>query len=347
LVDRLPMRPVMVICDLVRLAAMASIPLCAANGVLSIGQLFAVAFVGGTATVFFDVAYMSYLPHLVDRAALVEGNAKMQASESVSQIAGPAVGGALIQALTAPYAILIDAASFGWSAIWLATIRTRQPRPARQPERHLGREIVEGIRFVAREPMLRAITLCTSGSNLASNVGMAVYYILLARDLHLPAGVIGLITTTGAIGALTGALLAPRIAHKLGQGPTIWIAALAASIGMLVLPFAHRDWTLILLAAAQAIGSLFNVVYNITQVSFRQGLCPPHLLGRMNATIRFIVWGTIPLGALLGATLGTTIGIRPTLLVAAVASLFTFLPAYLSPLRNARELPTPTHPAGT
>jgi MFS family permease len=185
LVDRLPMRPVMVVCDLVRLAAMASIPLCAVLGVLSIGQLFAVAFVGGTATVFFDVAYMSYLPHLVDRTALVEGNAKMQASESVSQIAGPALGGALIQALTAPYAILIDAASFGWSAIWLATFRTRQLRPARQPDRHLGREIVEGIRFVAREPMLRAITLCTSSSNLVSNIGMAVYYILLALPAYL------------------------------------------------------------------------------------------------------------------------------------------------------------------
>jgi MFS family permease len=345
-VDRLPMRPVLIVCDLVRLAALASIPLTAALGVLSIGQLFVVAFVTGVGTVFFDVAYMSYLPHLVDRTALVEGNAKMQASESVSQIAGPAIGGALIQALTAPYAILVDAASFLWSATWLSTIRTRQPRPIRQPDRHLGREIKEGITFVVREPMLGAITVCTSSSNLVSNTAMAVYFILLARDLHLPAGIIGLLTTTAAVGGLAGALLAPRIARTLGQGPTIWISALGASIGLLVLPFVHRDWTLALLAAAQATGSLCNVVYNITQVSFRQGLCPPQLLGRMNATIRFLVWGTIPIGALIGGILGTTIGVRHTLAVAAVASLLTFLPAYLSPLRTTRDLPShqPTGP---
>jgi MFS family permease len=339
LVDRTRMRVVLIVCDLVRFAAMVSIPVCAALGVLTIGQLFAVAFIAGVGTVFFDVAYMSYLPHLVDREALVEGNAKLQASESVAQIAGPAIGGALIQALTAPYAIVVDAVSFLWSASWLVTIRTRQPDRA-HIEHHLGREIKEGVTYVVREPMLRAITLCTSGANLVTNIGMAMYFILLARDLHLPAAIIGLITTCAAIGGLAGALLAPRIAATLGQGPTIWITALGASVGMLALPFVHRDWTLALLAVAQAAGALCNVVYNITQVSFRQALCPPHLLGRMNATIRFIVWGTIPVGALIGAFFGTTIGVRNTLLLAAVASLLSFLPVYLSPLRTARSLPT-------
>jgi MFS family permease len=339
LVDRIRMRAVLIACDLLRFAAMTSIPVCAALGVLSIGQLFAVAFVAGVGTVFFDVAYMSYLPHLVDRDALVDGNAKMQASESVAQIAGPALGGALIQALSAPYAIVVDAASFLWSASWLATIRTRQPRPV-YAERHLGREIKAGVAYVVHEPMLRAITLCTSTGNLFTNVAMAVYFVLLARDLHLPAGVIGLITTCAAVGGLAGALLAPRVAGLLGQGPTIWITALGAGVGLLVLPFAHRNWTLVLLAVTQAMGALCNVVYNVTQVSFRQALCPPHLLGRMNATIRFIVWGTIPVGALIGAVLGSTIGIRHTLLLAAGLSLLPFLPVYLSPLRGARALPS-------
>lgn len=340
LVDRMRMRRVLIVCDLVRVVALASIPIASAAGVLSIGQLFAVAFVTGIATVFFDVAYMSYLPQLVERRELVEGNSKLQASESVSQIAGPAVGGLLIQALTAPYAVLVDAASFLWSAGWIGAISARQPVPVRHPDRHLGREIKDGITFVVRNPMLRAIALCTSSANLISNMGMAVYFVLLARDLRLSAAVIGLLGSIAAVGGLLGALLAPRIAQRLGQGPAIWISALGCALPAVVLPFVHRDWTLAVFAAAQLGGWLWNVVYNVTQVSFRQGLCPPDLLGRMNATMRFLVWGTIPLGALIGGALGATIGVRHTLLIAAAASLLTFLPVYFSPLRHARDLPS-------
>ena len=338
-VDRMRFRWVLIVNDLVRAVALGSIPLAHLLGVLTIGQLYVVALVTGISTVFFDVAYQSYLPELVDRDALVEGNAKLQASESVSQIAGPSVGGLLIQALTAPYAVLVDAVSFLWSASWVGAIKARPPKPERKPDRHLGREIMEGLRFVLGNRLLRDIAMCTGSFNLLNNVTFAVYFILLARNLHLSAGVIGLFTSAAAVGGLLGSFVASRLARRFGQGPTILLSTLITVPAGFVMPFVHRDWTLGLLAIAQLVVWGCGVVYNITQVSFRQGLCPPHLLGRMNATMRFLVWGTLPLGAFLGGVLGSTIGIRHTLLVAAIAGFVPVLPILFSPLRRMRELP--------
>jgi predicted MFS family arabinose efflux permease len=249
------------------------------------------------------------------------------------------VGGLLIQVLTAPYAILVDAVSFLWSASWVAAIRSRPPKPERKPDRHLGREILEGLRFVVGNRLLRSIAACTGTSNLFSNVAFPVYFILLARNLHLSAGVIGLFTSVMAVGGLLGSLVAARIAKRFGQGPTIW-GSIAVSIPpAFIVPFVHRDWTLGLMAFGQVVMWGSAVVYNITQVSFRQGLTPERLLGRMNATMRFFVWGTIPIGAFLGGVLGSTIGIRPTLLVAAIGGSLALLPVFFSPLRTMRELP--------
>jgi MFS family permease len=339
-VDRMRFRTVLIVNDLIRALALGSVPLAQAVHGLTIEQLYAVALVTGISTVFFDVAYQSYLPQLVDRNAIVEGNAKLQASESVSQIAGPSAGGALIQALTAPYAVLVDALSFLWSAGWVAAIKSRPPKPERKPDRHLGREIKEGLSFVLRNRMLRAIAMCTGSANLFNTIGFAVFYVLLARDLHLSPGYIGLIMSTAAIGGLIGSFAATRIAARLGQGPTIWISIAVSLPTSFVAPFVHRDWTLYLLAASFILFWATTVVYNITQVSFRQGLCPPDLLGRMNATMRFLVWGTMPLGGVIGGALGSTIGVRGTLLVAAMGGCIAVVPVFLSPLRRMRELPS-------
>jgi MFS family permease len=338
-VDRMRFRAVLIVNDVIRAAALGSVPLAQMMGVLTIGQLYAVALVTGISTVFFDVAYQSYLPELVERTLLVEGNAKLQASESVSQIAGPSAGGLLIQVLTAPYAVLVDAVSFLWSAAWVSSIQARPPKPERKPDRHLRREIGEGLRFVLGNRLLRSIAMCTGSSNLFSSMALAVFYVLLARDLHLSPGWIGAIMSTSAIGGLVGSLVASRFARRVGQGPAIWISALFIGPCGFVAPFVHRDWTLGLLALAQIGMWMGEVIYNITQVSFRQGLCPPALLGRMNATMRFLVWGTMPLGGFLGGVLGATIGVRETLLVVAIGGSLAFLPVYLSPLRRMRELP--------
>jgi predicted MFS family arabinose efflux permease len=339
-VDRMRFRHVLITNDLIRFAALASVPVAQGLGVLSIAQMYAVALITSVSTVFFDVAYQSYLPQLVERADLVEGNAKLQASESVAQVAAPAAGGGLIQLLTAPYAVVVDALSFLWSAAWVTAIRQRPARPPRAADRHLGREIAQGLRFVVGNRLLRAIAMCTACSNLFSSMGFAVFYVLLARELHVAPGVIGVLSAVSAVGGVVGSLVAVRVARRLGQGPTIWISTAISAPMMFVAPFVEHDWTLGVLAVAQGFWWSCGVVYNITQVSFRQGLCPPELLGRMNATMRFLVWGTLPLGAFVGGLLGGAIGVRATLLVAAVGGALAFVPPLLSPLRTMRELPS-------
>jgi MFS family permease len=339
-VDRMRFRTVLIVNDVIRAAALASVPVAHWLGVLGIGQLYAVALLTGVCTVFFDVAYQSYLPQLIHREQLVDANAKLQASESVSQIGGPSVGGLLIQLLTAPYAVLLDAVSFLWSASWVAAIDARPPKPQRRPDRNLRREIGEGMRFVLGNRLLRSIALCTGSSNLFSSMAAAVFFVLLARELNLSPGWIGVLGSTEAVGGLVGSLLARRFAERVGQGPAIWLSAMVVGPFGFVAPFVQRDWTLALLAAAQVVTCTGVVVYNITQVSFRQGLCPPELLGRMNATMRFLVWGTMPVGGFLGGVLGETIGVRQTLFAVAVGSSLSFLPVYLSPLRRMRQLPS-------
>ena len=339
-VDRMRRRNVLIAGDLARAVLLASLPLAAWLDVLTLLQVYAVTLVVGVCTVFFDVAYQSYLPHLVGRDHLVEGNAKLQASQSVSQVAGPSFGGLLVQVLTAPYAILLDAISYLWSAVWVTAIRKREPRPD-SAERHLVAEVKEGLAFVLRHRLLRSITACTGTSNLASSAGGVALISLLAgpSQLNLSAGAIGALFTVGAVGGLLGAVAVRRFAGWVGQGPAIWMSLAFTAPAAFVQPFVRRDWTLGLLAASMLVTSVGTVVYNISQVSFRQGLCPERLLGRMNATIRFLVWGTLPLGGLLGGALSTWIGLRPTLFLAAAGELLAVLPVYLSPLRTMRELP--------
>jgi MFS family permease len=341
-VDRVRRRNVLLAGDLLRAALFGSLPLAWSLGVLTLPQVYAVALLAGACTVFFDVAYQSYLPHLVGRDHLVEGNSKLQGTQSVAQVAGPTLGGVLVQVLTAPYAILVDALSYLWSAAWVASIRSREPVPERQPGRRLVREVREGLSFVLGHRLLRAITATTATSNLFMNVGQTALVVLLAAptQLNLPAGTIGLFYTAAAVGGLVGAVVARRLAALVGQGPAIWIPVLLEAPFLLPLPFVQRGWQFWLAAVCFAGVGMTIVVYNITQVSFRQLLCPERLLGRMNATIRFIVWGTIPVGGFVGGVLGSTIGLRPTLWVSVAGAALAFLPVFLSPLRRMRELPT-------
>jgi MFS family permease len=298
-VDRLRRRNVLMVGDLGRFLLLGSIPVAWWLGGLTIGQLFAVAVLAGVCTVFFDVAYQSYLPHLIGRDRLVEGNSRLEAVRAVSQIGGPALAGAIIQALTAPVAVAVDAVSYLGSALFVGRIRKREARLQRKPDAHLGREMAEGLRFVLGNRSLRAIAVCTGSSNLFSAISFSMVIVLLARVLRLPAWQIGIFNAVPAVGGLLGALVATRVAKWLGGGPAVWISIAVTSPFALVTPFAQRGVLIWLAAIAVGIWWLGAVVYNINQVSFRQGLCPEHLLGRMNATIRFLVWGTMPIGGAL------------------------------------------------
>jgi MFS family permease len=347
-VDRLPRRPILIAGDFGRAALLASIPVAYVLDALTLGQLYVVGFLVGICTVFFDVAYQSYLPALVEREHIIEGNSKLEISRSSAQIAGPGFGGLLVQAFTAPYAILADATSFLGSGWFILRIRKHEERPtppseAQEKEKtSLWTELKEGLRFVLGNPNLRAQAGCTATSNFFSQFAFAIIIVFLVRELGLSPGVIGISISLGSIGALLAAITATRISGRFGIGPTtigsglLWTPATLlialAPVGNVAIPF--------LVAGQLAIGFAV-VVYNIVQVSYRQAICPPRLQGRMNAVMRFIVWGTIPLGALTAGALANTIGLRETMVLGAIGEGLAILWIVFSPQRHLREMPEP------
>jgi MFS family permease len=345
-VDRIRRRPVLIVGDFGRAALLATIPIAYVLDVLTLGQLYVVGFLAGVCTVFFDVAYQSYLPSLVERQQIIEGNSKLEISRSSAQIAGPGFAGLLIQAFTAPYAVLIDAVSFLGSGLFFLGIRRHEDSPAAQTadgtKTSLWTELKEGLRFVLGNPNLRAQAGCTATSNFFSNVSFAIIIVFLVRELGLSAGVVGLAFSLGSFGSLIAAFTAMRISRRFGIGPTTIVMAALFGPATLLIAFAPTGSQAIpFLVVAQLVFGFTVVVYNIVQVSYRQAICPPRLQGRMNSVMRFIVWGTIPLGGLVGGVLGTTIGLRETIVVGAIGGGLAFLWILLSPQRHLRDMPEP------
>jgi MFS family permease len=343
-VDRLPRRPILVIGDLGRAALLASIPLAYAFDALTIWQLYGVGFAVGVLTVFFDVAYQSYLPSLVAREQLVDGNSKLEISRSGAQLAGPALAGGLIQALTAPAAVLVDAVSFVASGLFVLRIRKREHTPERKPGRSpftgMRAELSEGLRYVLGHRYLRWIAASTATFNFFGNVMWAIFLVYAVRQLGMGAGTIGLIFAIGNIGYLAGAIASNRVARRLGVGPTIVVGA-ATGIAALLIPLAPESGPIPLLIASQLIISFGLPLYNITQVSLRQAITPERLQGRMNSVMRFIVWGVIPLGTLTGGAIASVLDLRAAIWVGALGMSLAFLPVLLSPVRSLRQMPEP------
>ncbi len=343
-VDRLHRRPILIAADVGRMLLLAWVPFAALLGILRMEQLFIVGFLVGVLTLFFDVAYQSYLPALVPRTDLVEGNSKLEVSRSVAQIAGPGLAGGLVQLATAPLAILVDSMSFLVSVVSLLLIRAPEPPlPAAHLRNSISHDIGEGLDVVLRNPVLRSIAGCTGTSNLFGNIIFAVFVLYATRDLGIAPGPLGLIFSIGSVGALVGSVIAGRAVQQLGLGPTLIAAILLGGVATLVIPLATGSpfVVMLLLTAAYFLMSIASPVYNINQVSLRQAITPDSVQGRMNATMRFIVWGTIPIGSLIGGALGSIIGLRETLLVGAIGSLLPVLWLALSPVRSLREQPQP------
>jgi MFS family permease len=343
-VDRLPRRPILIVGDLGRAALLSSIPIAYALDALTIWQLYAVGFLFGVLTVFFDVAYQSFLPSLVTRQQLVDGNSKLEISRSGAQLGGPALAGGLIQALTAPVAVLVDAVSFVGSGLFVLSIRTREEVPARDNRRSpfagMRAELSEGLRYVLGHRYLRWIAASTATFNFCGNVGGAIFLVYAVRTLGLSPGEIGVVFALGNIGALTGALTSNRVAARIGVGWTI-VAGAATGIAALLIPLAPTSGPIPFLIAAQAIIGFGVVIYNVTQVSLRQAITPERLQGRMNSVMRFVVWGVIPLGSLTGGVIATAIDLRAAIWVGAIGMSLAFLPVLLSPVRSLRRMPEP------
>ncbi len=344
-VDRMDKRRTLVVADLVRAAALTVVVVAGLTGHGSVPLLVGVAVVMSCATVFFDVAHQSYVPGLVGLDRISEGNSKLQATQSVAIAVGPGLGGQLLRVITAPALVGATVVTYLLSAVFVARIRHHEELPPRAPDRSLRREIGEGLRFVVGQPLLRRIVACTGLSNLFGSVTAALMVIYALRVLGLDEAGLGGVFSAAAVGGVVGALLADRVSRAVGEGRTIAFSALAwvpaFALTPLALPLVHAGVPVAAtLVVGQGLGMFCIVVYNVAQVSFRQRLCPPALLGRMNASVRVIVWGGMPLGGLVGGVLGTHLGVLPTLWIAVAGSALATLPVVVSPLARMRDLPT-------
>jgi len=342
-VDRMRKRRTLIVADLVRAAVLVAVAATALTGHGSMPLLYVAGFVMSVATAFFDVSHQSYVPGLVGLERIVEGNSKLQATQSVAAVVAPAVGGALLRVIIAPALLTVTAVTYLGSAVAIWRIRHEEALPAREDRRPLRTEIAEGLAFVLRQPLLRRIVACTSIGNLAGAVSGALTVIYALRVLGLDEATLGAVYSASAIGGIAGAVLADRVARWVGEGRTVALSALAwtpaLALTPLALPLSGTVPAAVTLIVGGIGGTFCVVLYNVAQVSFRQRLCPPALLGRMNASVRFVVWGTLPLGGLLGGFLGTHLGVLPTLWVAVGVSFLATLPVVLSPLVRMRDLP--------
>jgi MFS family permease len=343
-VDRLRRRPLLIAMDIGRAALLLTIPLTSAFGLLRIEILYVVALLVGALTVLFDVAHLSFIPSLVERERLVEGNSKLQTTSSVAQVAGPGLGGVLVGLLGAAFAVLIDALSFLASAVLIVGIRVTEPSRAASDERGgVVAEIGEGLRIVVTHRILRVLAGCSATMNLFGRMFLAVYVLYMTRDLGLGSVGVGLVFAAGGLGALVGALVATPATRRLGPGPTMIWAQLCFGLTGMAVPLAVLMPRVALpMVVASEFGQWMAVTaYYVNAVSVRQALAPDRLQGRVNATMRFMAGGTQPIGALLGGALGGLIGLPLTLVVAEVGMLLAFLWLLLSPVRTLRVLPAP------
>jgi len=346
-VDRLRRRPILIAGDLGRAVAIGSIPVAFAFNALTIWQLYVVGFVVGCLTVFFDVAWQSYLPSVVDRDQLVEGNSKLSVTQSGAQLIGPGMAGFLIGVFKAPFAMVLDSISYLWSAAFVFWIRRPEPpiephdEETHGPKPSMRQEIGAGLRYVTGHRWLRSIAATTGTSNFFGNIGMAILVLYLVRERGLTAEVIGLAFSVGSTGFLLGALTTNRITKRIGVGRMLVLTSFGFSLQGLPVAIAPDSLIVGAVALTGFLGGFCGVGWNINQVSLRQAITPPRMQGKMNATMRFIVWGTIPIGSIGGGILGSVIGLHETIWVGALGSLVAFLPVTLSSVRKIRTMPEP------
>ncbi|MGN6701067.1 MAG: MFS transporter [Thermomicrobiales bacterium] len=337
-VDRLRRRPVLIAADLGRAAALGTVPLAAVAGVLGLAQLYAVAVVVSVLSLLFEVAYRAYLPALVGAERLVEGNSKLAASNAVAEVAGFGLAGVLVQAFTAPFAVLADALSFVVSAGSLWLIRTPEPDPtsaaaADAPPEGMRRAIVTGLRAIGGDPVLRALAGFTATNLLFINLFVAVLLLFLTEELRLPPALLGVLFGLGGVSAFAGALIGERAARRWGLGRTLLGSFVVYRLATFLTPAAAGPlWVQVSLLAAAQSADAANTVADIAQTSLLQTVVPDRLLGRVGASLRVIEGSATLVGLLIGGALGGWIGLRPTLLVGITGSLGAALWLLFSPV---------------
>jgi predicted MFS family arabinose efflux permease len=346
-VDGWPRRPVMQATNLVSLVLLTTVPVAAWLGVLSLAQLIVVAFGTGIAKVFFRPAFQAYLPSIIASADLREGNAKLHGSYSVADVAGPGLAGLLAQAFGAVNALLVDAASFLVSTMFLSRIRVQEQRPEdRRQNSGLFQRIGEGLHYVARDAHLRALTLFAASSNLILVANQVLLIIFLVRVVGVSAGAVGVLMASMGVGGLLGALATRRISERLGTARGLLLSEVVTVPFGLLVPLTRPGAGVALFAVGNLVLSAGIVAGNVIGSSFRQSYCPPGMMGRVSAVTACLIYGSMPLGAVIVGGLGTGIGIRPALWVLAATLFLPLLFLLISPIRRERELPARPIPVG-
>ncbi|MGW4116488.1 MFS transporter [Actinosynnema sp. NPDC004786] len=336
-VDRARKRPVLVAAAVGRASLPATVPVAAWLDRLTYAHLLLAASGAGVLTVFFEVASQAYLPTLVTRDALTGANGRLVSTQQVARLSGRPVSGPLAQVLGGANAVLAITASFLASGLLLAAMRT--PEPAVAPRRRAVRsDMAEGLRFVFGHPLLRPVALCTMSFNLANAMWGAVAVLFLLRDLALPTAAAAVLLGVGSAGGAVAGLVAGRLA-AYGRVRLVWLSLLVTQPAWVLVPVAGPGWRIALFAVGTLVTSAGVVLYNVAQVSLRQALCPDRLLGRMNASIRFLTWGAMPVGAVAGGALAEWVGVRGTLWAASAGMVLSVFWVLLSPLRSMRDLP--------
>ncbi|WP_081748678.1 MFS transporter [Nocardiopsis sp. CNT312] len=293
--DRVRCRSVLIVADIVRAVLLATIPVAWWLGYLSFAQVLAVVFFSGIAHVFFDVGYQTYLPRLVDREQLVVANARLESSRSAAAAAGPASAGALIQAMQAANVILINAVTYILSAVMIRRIKSTEALPPARP-RNIRAEIRDGLRFVVRHPILRALSGAAATYNFCYGMLLPTVIVLLVTDLGLTEGMVGLLFTCAGIGGFGGALIARRVIERVGLAKALIATEIVAGPLVLALMLTAPGWGLIVFAVSYLLLHLALSIFNVASVSLRQSLCPHEFMGRVTASMRFVASGALPLG---------------------------------------------------
>ena len=340
ILDERERKPIMLLCDIVRAAALACIPIAWGFGVLRLWMMYVVVFIVGIGTVFFDVAAQSMTPSIVAVEELGEAGQATAAAESVARTAGPGIGGLILSVLSAPVAVVIDVASYLVSFWLLLKVR---PRPIERPDDgtvrpRLRTQIGEGLTFLRHHRTLRPILFALAVSNFASFVQQAVLITFMVRTLNYSPKVIGLIFMVGNIGVMVGAAQSVKVMRVLRLGRALWIMSFISGVGCMLASLASGRLSVPILVVSWFLIMSASTVGNVGQLSYRQAATPSHLLGRMNASFRFFLLGMIPVGFLVGGVLGTRIGLRETMFVAGVFTMIPFVVMLYSPVADLVSL---------
>jgi MFS family permease len=339
-VDRLPRRPLLLAADAGRALVLGSVPLIYLLGQLHMDYLYVVAFVTGLLSFLYDAAYGAYLPTLVDQRALIEANSTLELTNLLANLAGPGLAGWLIQLISAPLAIAVDAVSFLASACAVWTIRAHEQRaPVAAKSTSYWRDLGEGLRALLTDSTLRAIAACAATENLFGGITDVVRVLFFVQVLHLGVVSFGLMFSVASLSALVGAAANPWLTRTFGIGPTMLLSAGTLAAGWLLIPLANGP--VLVEVSIIVVGALLfgvsNTLLNVNEVSLRQQMTPNYVLGRAGAGMQLIGSGTLPLGALIGGVLGEHIGLRATFLVGCGGLFLAVLWIYFSPVRSLRK----------